>query len=198
MLGSALAMLVLVSTFVAFGSWPGSSSGKEVDQLLLNDVGKPKPQKVAVRADAVRVARRAEARQRVALARGDRQATTNGRTQTQRVTRAPAATGPTRVAGTPAAAAPGGSSPASTVRQQTENVTQNLQQTTQNVGGQVQNQVDKTTTQVNQVVDQVAGGVQQTTDQTVQQVQNTVDGATNTVTGTVGGVKDTVGSVLGH
>src|SRR5689334_20964625 len=74
MLGSALAMLVLVSTFVAFGSWPGSSSGKEVDQLLLKEVAAPKPQKVAVRTDAVRVARRAEASRSASAASGRRQA----------------------------------------------------------------------------------------------------------------------------
>src|SRR5690349_18536553 len=102
MLGSALAMLVLVSTFVAFGSWPGSSSGKDVDQLLLNEAGTAKPQKVAVRADAVRVARRAETRRRAAVARGGRQVTTrgtNGRTGTQRAARTPAAGAPNTAAG---------------------------------------------------------------------------------------------------
>src|SRR5215212_2546153 len=53
MLGASLAMLVLVGTFVAFGSWPGTDNGKRVDQVLLNEVVRAKPQAVAVRADAI-------------------------------------------------------------------------------------------------------------------------------------------------
>jgi hypothetical protein len=199
MLGAAVAALVLVSAFVAFGSWPGESSGRQVDQVLLNEVSAaPKAAKVAVGAHAVKVARRAEAKQRVAVARAERKA--RSRTgDTNTVAKVPSGTTtPTTTAGGgggPVAAVPGGTSPAGAVKQKAEDVTQgvtnNLDTTTQQVTDQVQNTVDQTTTQVNQVVDQVVGGVQQQTETTVQQVQNTVDTTTGTVTGAVGGV-------LGH
>src|SRR5215212_3655260 len=126
MLGAAVAMLALVSAFVAFGSWPGQNAGSEVDQVLLNEVVKAKPKAVAVRADAVKVARRTEARRQVAAKRrGD------GRT----VARAPDGT---PVAKVPAGATPTGGggggttspgttdSPTSALQQQTQNVTQNI------------------------------------------------------------------------
>jgi hypothetical protein len=196
MLGAALAMLTLVSAFVAFGSWPGEKSATQVDQVLLNDIVNAKTAKVAVGSAAVKANRRAETRRQIAVARAERKRTGTSDRGGNPVAKAPAGgSAPTTAAGTPVASAPGDASPVNTVRQQTQdvtrNVTQNIQQTTENVGGQVQQQVDQTTTQVNEVVDQVVGGVQQQTGTTVQQVQDTVD----TTTGTV---KDTAGGLLGH
>jgi hypothetical protein len=195
MLGAALSMLLLVSTFVAFGTWPGESTGKQIDQVLLNEVaGHETAAKVAVGSAAIKANKRAEARRQIAIAREEkRSGKRSGDDRTiagDPLAKTPAGT-PT-AAGTPVASAPGDSSPVNTVRQQTQNVTQNLQQTTQdvtqNVTEPVQQTVDQTTTQVNQVVDQVVGGVEQTTSTTTQQVQSTVDSTTQTVTGTVGGV----------
>jgi gas vesicle protein len=193
--GAAVCMLVLVSAYVAFGSWPGQASGKQVDQVLLNDVVRAKPQKVAVGAEAMKLARRAEVKRQIAQARGGGRngagRTGNGET----VARNPAGTvAPTGAAG-PVAAAPGGGDsrgPAGAVQEQTRNVTQNVQDTTQDVTNgvtnTVQNTADQTTGQVNQVVDQVVGDVQQQTQTTTQQVQSTVDSTTQTVTNTVGGL----------
>jgi hypothetical protein len=201
MLGAALAMLVLVSTFVAFGTWPGESTGKQIDQVLLNEVaGHKTAAKVAVGSAAIKANKRAEARRQIAIAREEKRSgkrSGDDRTITgDPLAKTPAGSAPTTAAGTPVASAPGDSSPVGTVRQQTQNVTQdvtqNLQQTTQdvtqNVTEPVQQTVDQTTTQVNQVVDQVVGGVEQTTSTTTQQVQSTVDTTTQTVTDTVGGV----------
>ena len=180
MLGASLAMLALVSGFVAFGSWPGSKSASQVDQVFLNIAGKPKAKPVAVRSDAVAIARRAAARRQLALARATAPAgDTNPGAGTIRagtpVAVAPAGT-PAAVGG-PAASGPiaGATKPATTVRQ-------NLDATTKDVGTQVDQQVQNVQTQVNQVVDQVIGGPQVGKDggDTVQQVQ------------------DTAGSVLGH
>jgi hypothetical protein len=196
MLGAALAMLTLVSAFVAFGSWPGEKSATQVDQVLLDDLAKAKTAKVAVGSAAVKANRRAETRRQIAVARAERKRTgTNDRgSAADPLAKTPAAGSAPTTAGTPVAAAPGDASPVNTVRQQTQdvtrNVTQNIQQTAGNVGTGVQQQVDQTTTQVNEVVDQVVGGVQQQTGTTVQQVQDTVD----TTTGTV---KDTAGGLLG-
>jgi len=204
MLGAALAMLVLVSTFVAFGSWPGADNGKRVDQVLLNEVVKAKPQAVAVRADAITVARRAELRRAASEARKQRGTRTGARTPAgNKVAQLPGKTGPggTSVGATSPATAPA-TSPADAVKQQTRDVTQNLDTTTRDVGTQVQQQVDQTTTQVNEVVDQVVGGVQQQAAPVTGQVQDTVDNTVGTVTGavdtTVGTVKDTAGGLLGH
>ena len=38
MLGASVSLLALVSTFVAFGSWPGTASGTAVDQIVLRSV----------------------------------------------------------------------------------------------------------------------------------------------------------------
>src|SRR5213082_2087876 len=38
MLGASICLLALVSTFVAFGRWPGAQSGTAVDQLVLRSV----------------------------------------------------------------------------------------------------------------------------------------------------------------
>src|SRR3954451_25231233 len=81
MLVASLALFALVSTLVAFGSWPGIGAGPQVDQVLLNDVEKAKPKPVAVRAGTVTVARGAEARRDV-VANARKQ-----RTQTRAVAR---------------------------------------------------------------------------------------------------------------
>jgi hypothetical protein len=197
MLGASVAMLALVSALVAFGSWPGSTSGKQVDEVILRQVTRPKAQQVAVGAAAIEANRRADERRRIAVVRAERKASGSTPARTQVADKRTGAEAPTTAAGTTVAAAPGDSSPAATVRQQTKNVTQNVQQTTQDVGTQVGNTVDQTTKQVNQVVDQVVGGVQQQTAPVTQPVQGTVDNTTNTVTNTVGGVKDTAGSLPG-
>jgi hypothetical protein len=197
MLGGALAMLLLVSTFVAFGTWPGESTGKQIDQVLLNEIaGHRTAAKVAVGSAAIKANKRAEVRRQIAIAREEkRSGKRSGDNRTiagDPLAKAPPGSTTTTAAGTPAASAPGDSSPVNTVRQQTQNVTQNLQQTTQdvtqNVTEPVQQTVDQTTTQVNQVVDQVVGSVEQTTSTTTQQVQSTVDNTTTTLTNTVGGV----------
>jgi hypothetical protein len=196
MLGGALCMLVLVSAFVAFGSWPGERSGKQVDQVLLNEVVGTKPQQVAVGAEAIKVARRAETRRQIAQAgkQGKQRVGTGGKPSGDAVAKTPAGTVSPTGAGGPVAAAPGGggNGPVGAVQEQTRNATQNLQDTTQDVTkdvtNNVQNQVDQTTTQVNQVVDQVVGGVQQQTQPVTQQVQDTVGTTTQTVTNTITGV----------
>ena len=197
MLAAAVSALLVVSAFIAFGSWPGSESAKHVDELLLKDVAKPAAAKtVEVTPDAVQVARKAELHKAVAERR-------SGRTNRTRAAvpgaKTPAGTTPATT-GTPTQ---GGQTPAGNtvagVQQQTQDVTrqvsQNLQQTTQNVGSTVQQTTDQVTTQVNQVVDQVVGGVQQTTDtvgttvqQTTQSVDTTVQQVGNTVTGATGGL----------
>src|SRR4051794_3797822 len=191
MLAAALAMLTFVGAFVAFGSWPGQDSGSRVDQVLLNDVAAAKPKAVAVRADAVKLARRADA----AVATGRRDAGARPGSARRTLARTPA--------GTPLASAPAGAAPATrpapgitqgpalTVRQQTENIRQQVDTTTRDVGTQVQTQVQHVQTQVNEVVDQATGGLPPQTTAPVQQVQNTVGPTVTTVT-------DTAGSVLGH
>jgi hypothetical protein len=192
MLGASLAALILVSAFVAFGSWPGESSGKQVDQVLLRDVATTKAAKpVAVRTDAVKTAKRAETRRQIAQARRQGKKIVRMRDGNVVVKTPSKSTNPTTAAGTPVAALPGGvANPTTGVKQQTENATQNvtknLDTTTNQVTDNVNNTVDQTTTQVNQVVDQVVSGVQQTTDTATQQVQNTV----TTTTGTVQNVTD--------
>jgi gas vesicle protein len=202
MLGAAVVMLVVVGTFVAFGSWPGESSAKQVDQVLLNELADTKAKSVAVSDDAVAVARRSEARRKVALARkGDKSRGGVGGERTAG-DKAPSGSTPTSGGGGQTVAAVPGGDPVSTVRQGAENLTQNLDSTTKDVTDQVQQQVEDTGQQVNQVVDQVVDNVQQTTDTTVQQVQDTVGGVTggvndavDTTTNTVTGV---TGGLLGH
>jgi hypothetical protein len=198
LLGASLCMLVLVSAFVAFGSWPGESSGRQVDQVLLNEVVSAKPKAVAVRSDAVKAARRSDTRRQIAQATRQRRAGGGRTAGGKQVAKAPHGTAtPTTPAGTPVAAAPGGSGggAVNTVRQQTQDATQGVQQkldtTTNQVTSGVQNTVDQTTTQVNQVVDQVVGDVQQQAATTGQQVQDTV-------TNTTDAVQNAAGGVLGH
>jgi hypothetical protein len=181
MLGAAFCMLVVVSAFIAFGSWPGETSAKQVDRVLLNELSaKSKPKAVAVRSDAVKVAR-AQRRQSA----GAGTTTRGGRTPAAKnVAKAPAGgVAPTTVSGGQVAAAPVAATPVGTVKQQAQKLTD----ATKPVTNQVKDTVDKTTTQVNEVVDQVVGGVQQQAAPTVDQVKTTVD----TTTGVVGGL-------LGH
>src|SRR3954451_18094935 len=170
MLGASLAMFALVSAFVAFGSWPGGKSATEVDQVVLNDVVKAKPKTVAVRADAVLIARRIEQR-RVAAA--------NRQAQTRALATTPAGAPVAQVpAGTTAPSAPAGAGPttsgaAAPLPKQTQDATKNIDQTTRQVGTQVQQQVQNTQSQVNDVVNQVIGGKQPDTGGTVQKVTDT-------------------------
>jgi len=174
MLGASLAMLVLVSSFVAFGSWPGSDSGTDVNQVVLTDVvAKTKPKAVAVGSNAVARAKRADRRELVAVARAKTRARTNGRNA--------APTGTTIPASTPVAQAPTGAT--TPQAPSTQNVTSAPQQTaqaidntTRQVTTQVQQGVQNTATQVGEVVDQVIGGAQTQTDNTVTQVQNAAGG----------------------
>src|SRR3954451_9333219 len=98
MLAASVAALLVVSAFVAFGSWPGEKTAKQVDQVLLNDVANPKPTAVAVRADAISVARRVELHKAV---------------QTRKVA-SRQGSGPARAV-LPGARTPGGSRPGATV-----------------------------------------------------------------------------------
>jgi len=200
MLAASLAVLVVVSAFVAFGSWPGEGSAKQVDQVLLNEVAKPKPQAVAVRADAVKVARTAELRKAV---RERNQAGNRGGRSGIPGVKTPAGSKPgTTVTdnGTGTVAPSAGKLPSVNnttdgVQQQaqdvTRNVTQNLTQTTKDVGTTVQQQADEVTTQVNQVVDQVVKTVPPPVQAPVQQVTTTVQQVTTGVTNATGGL-------LGH
>ena len=203
MLAAALSALLVVSAFIAFGSWPGTDSAKHVDELLLNDVSKPVAAKtVKVTPDAVQVARKAELHKAVAERKSTSRAGDRKTQSTIPGAKTPAGTTPATT-NTGAATPTGTQSPAGNtvagVQQQTQDVTrqvsQNLQQTTDTVGTTVQQTTDQVTTQVNQVVDQVVGGVQQTTDTvgtTVQQttgtVGTTVQQVGNTVTGATGGL----------
>jgi gas vesicle protein len=201
MLAASLTVLVVVSAFVAFGSWPGEGSAKQVDQVILNEVAKPKPQAVAVRADAVKVARTAE------LNKAVRARTQDGNRSGTAGVRTPAGSKPgTTVtgngtgtvapsAGNTGAQLPSVSNTAGSVQQQaqdvTRNVTQNLTQTTKDVGTTVQQQADQVTTQVNQVVDQVVKTVPAPVQAPVEQVGTTVQQVTTGVTNATGGL-------LGH
>lgn len=170
MLGASLATFVVVSAFVAFGSWPGANSGRELDQVVLREVAQPKAQRIAVRSDAVEIARRAQARRERAAAEQH-----GGET----VGRTPAGGPLTQVpvAGTlPAATPTGPGGGGATTAPQVENVTQNIQETARDVTEGVQRGVTDVQTQVNEVVDQVVGGTQQT-----------ATGVTETANGLLGG-----------
>lgn len=195
MLIASVGLFALVSTLVAFGSWPGIGSGAQVDQVLLNNVVKARPKPVAVRAGAVTVAQRDGTRRDVvAQARSQRpqKARAVARTRSGRpVGKAPrgssprgsAPTGSTPTDSTRAAteAPAGGSTPVAQVpaaapepvKQGVQNVTQTVQDTTDQVVGQVTQPVQNVTNQVGQVVDQVAAPVQQTAAPVVKQVQDT-------------------------
>src|SRR3954451_19539427 len=71
MLGASVAMLALMSAFVAFGSWPGAKSATKVNQLVLSEVSKPAAKKVDVGSQTVKTARRAAARRQVAAAKAN-------------------------------------------------------------------------------------------------------------------------------
>jgi hypothetical protein len=155
MLGASLCMFVVVSAFVAFGSWPGAQSHASVDQVLLRDVASPRPKTVAVRADAVAIARRAAA----ARGRTQRKAGTRAAPGGSPVAQVPGRTTTTTTAPAPSAAAP---APAAApkqapVQQQADNVAGNVDTTTRNVVTQVQQQAQTVQTQVNEVVGQVVG-----------------------------------------
>jgi hypothetical protein len=192
MLGASLAMLALVSAFVAFGSWPGTQGASHVDQVVLSEVAKPTPKKVAVGSAAVRHTQRAAARRQVAQAR-----TRSGAPARTRRGAAPLPAGtpvakvPPSTTGSPSA--PAASSPAAPVQQQAQNITRDVGSTTQQAGQQVQNTVTNVQTQVNQVVDQVIGGPQNEGP-----VGGTVNQITDTAGSTVKQVTDTAGSLLGH
>lgn len=181
MLGVSVGMFVLVSAFVAFGSWPGAKAATQLDSVVLADLSQPKAKKVAVRSDAVALARRAEARQARAGERAIRRGATDtpsaGGTRgerTQGSADAPASGTPN--AGSPVAAAPNTGNVGTTVQQQTQNVTQNVRKTTENVATQVGQTVQQGQQQVNEVVDQVVGGTQQAVDNTTQTVQKVTGG----------------------
>jgi hypothetical protein len=176
MLAASLATFALVSTLVAFGTWPGTGTRSQVDQVLVS-VGKAKPKAIPVRADAVHVARRAHKRQ--AAAADARRQPTSGRTVDRSGEAAPTAAAPARSAptsgtpaGSPAAATPV-TSPTGSVQQGAQQVTQNLDTTTRKLAGQVTQPVQDVTEQVGEVVNQVATPVQQTAPPVTEQVQET-------------------------
>jgi hypothetical protein len=165
MLGASICVFALVSAFVAFGSWPGSASQTEVNQIVLRSVQRPHSSKVTVRSNAVALARRqAQRAARTVAAVSSGQAVV----PLARVPGAPAAqAAPRQVASAPSAgtrsAAP---SPAPDVTKTAQQITTQVNQT----AGQVQQQV-------NQVVDQVIGGPQTGgSDTAVQQVQQAAGG----------------------
>jgi hypothetical protein len=188
-------MFVFVSAFVAFGSWPGSESQTRVDQLVLRDLtgSKAQPKTVAVRADAVALAARAE---RKAAAGRKAAARTRTGAHTPGTAGAPAGTTPagTQLAQAPGAAqTPAGAQPNATLpdptqplKQPAQNVATNINTTTENTT----QQVETVTEQVTEVVDQAIGGPQAPVDPGAA-VNNVTTGATDTV-------KDTTGSLLGH
>jgi hypothetical protein len=169
MLGASLCMFVIVSAFVAFGSWPGAQSHSSVDQVVLRDVAAPRPKTVAVRADAVAVARRAAASRSVAQRKAASRATP----------RSPSAKGPAGTTApstspatplTPSAPSPSpGTAPApgaqlqAPVQQQAGDVKQQIDTTAGDVTTQVEQQTQTVQTQVNEVVDQVNSVVDQVT-----------------------------------
>jgi hypothetical protein len=195
MLAASLAMLALVSTYVAFGSWPGASSGRSVDQVVLDAVAKPAaPRNLAVHPNAVAVAHRAAARRQVALARTGKTSHTRTHAGTRSAgggktpAQAPSAgTG----AGTTASTGKGSATPVASVppavQQPVNNVVNKVNDTTGKVGGQVQQTAGDVQNQVNDVVNQVIGGPQTPTPP-----------STDPVGGAVQQVQDTAGSVLGH
>src|SRR3954468_3226513 len=179
MLGASLAMLVLVSSFVAFGSWPGSDSGTDVNQVVLTDVvAKNQTKAVAVASDAVARAKRADRREQVAVAKARTRARANGRNTAPTGGRTAAGSVP---AGTPVAQAPTGATTPQApstlnVTSAPQQTAQAIDNTTRQVTTQVQQGVQNTATQVGEVVDQVIGGAQTQTDNTVTQVQNAAGG----------------------
>lgn len=161
MLGASLCMLVLVGAFVAFGSWPGAEAHSNVDQVLLRDVVQPKPKTVAVRADAVIVAKRVAAQRRTFA-----QVTSPGTP----VAVAPTTSLPGAPAPTPSAPS-AGQAPAA----QPQAVARNVDTTTRGVTNQVQQQVTNVQTQVNEVVGEIIGGPQPSSDPgPVETVETTV------------------------
>ena len=175
MLGASLCMFVVVSGFVAFGSWPGAESHASVDQVLLRDVATPRPKTVAVRADAVAIARRAAAARGAAQRKAGARARPGG----------PVAQAPGRATTPAASPAPSGAAPAAgpkqaPVQQQANNVASSLDTTTRNVVTHVKQQAQTVQTQVNEVVTQVIGSP-----------------PPPVVSDPVGGVKNAAGSLLG-
>jgi hypothetical protein len=191
MLAASLAMLALVSTYVAFGSWPGASSGRGVNQVVLDAVAKPAaPRKVAVHPNAVAVARHAAAQRQVALARPGK--TSHTRTHSGTGSPSGGATPVAPAAGTGAGTSKSSSTPvagvAPAVQQPVKNVANNVTDTTGKVGGQVQQTAGDVQNQVNDVVNQVIGGSQ----------TPSPPPSNDPVGGAVQTVQDTAGSVLGH
>jgi hypothetical protein len=175
MLGASLCIFVVVSAFVAFGSWPGAESHASVDQVLLRDVATPRPKTVAVRADAVAIARRA------AAARGTAQRKSGAKV----APRGPGAQVPGRTTAPATSPAPSGATPAAApkqapVQQQADNVASSVDTTTRNVVTQVKQQAQTVQTQVNEVVTQVIGSP-----------------PPPVITNPVDGVKNAAGSLLG-
>lgn len=175
MLGASLCCFVLLSTFVAFGAWPGASSGTSVDQLVLRSVQHPRAAKVTVRRDAVQIAQRQAAARRAArtLALANPHGTG--------IPSATSTTGATQVAAAPTSGGSksgGGSGPSSTLN----TVTNNVNDTTKSVvPTPVQQNTQEVQNQVQQVVNQI-----------------TPPTGTSDTSGTTQTVQDTAGSVLGH
>ncbi|MFL5839522.1 MAG: hypothetical protein ACJ77Z_03615 [Thermoleophilaceae bacterium] len=193
MLGASLCVFVVVSAFVAFGSWPGAQAHENVDQVLLRDVvAKAKPKKVAVRSDAVVVARRT-------AERADRRAARHpGQVLARTPAGTPVAQAPVKGVAPPASSAPAAStppsSPAAPVQQQAQDVTKTVDNTTTKVTTPVQQQVQNVQNQVNEVVGGIGAPATGGDGNVVNDVTN---GVNNVTTGVTNGVKDTTGSLLG-
>ena len=150
MLGASVCVFALVSAFVAFGSWPGTTSHTRVDQLVLRAVERPQAAKVAVNRNAVAIARRAAQR---AAARTLASLTPSGAAAPVAVLPGPSQPSSSGHA-SPATTAPsGGGSGGSPPQKQVSDVTKTVDQTKQQVSSGVQNVQQ----QVDSVVNQVAG-----------------------------------------
>jgi hypothetical protein len=204
MLGASVCAFVLVSAFVAFGSWPGAGSYTDVDQIVLGSVQEPQVTKVTVRRDAVAVAkRRAERAAELAAP------VVHGGVP---VTRAPGIARPgtsDQPASAPSAQGNTGARAPSTptgvqlpdipgATRQVSETTQQLTNATRQVTENLATQVNQVQQQVNEVVDQIVGGdVVGGVNNTVGTVGKTVDSTVQTVDSTVKTVTGAVGSLLG-
>src|SRR5436309_3386610 len=108
MLAASVCVLVLVGSFVAFGSWPGSGTGTDVNQVILRSVQRhASAPKETVQGNAVLVARR-EAARTVALAHVQAPGSPARQVAGRPVTTAPSLPSATTVARAPSSPASGG------------------------------------------------------------------------------------------
>lgn len=152
MLGASIGVLALVSSFVAFGSWPGTTSHTRVDQVVLRAIQQSHAKHVAVRSDAVALARRHD-RQIAAL---------GGRGRGPARVAIPLSSAPALRSGQAVAQAPastGGNSGGGSGGGGGTSLPGDVQHTVTQKAGQVTTQVQNQATTVQQEVDEVVGQV---------------------------------------